>query len=212
MIFVTRNAVTLILNGEKTQTRRLVKDGDYFVTHEGINWEGNQEQDMGIYKVKSKWKNQKIFGKDRTKYEIPKSYCVQLGRGKLGLWYCPKCKKIYDTKYHSIGKAKWKVPEGNRFCGSCIKPALKPLRIKITDIRKEGLLDITEEDIKKEGFESKDDFLVEFAQINFASVPSKIKSYRIPWREGKARIRRDKIEKWNPKVWVLKFKVEMSKE
>lgn len=67
----------------------------------------------------------------------------------------------------------------------------KALRIVITEIRKEKLLDINEEDANKEGFNSVNDFLNAFSKAN---------------RKGK-RIQRSDFIDWNPEVWVLNFEL-----
>ena len=124
MIF-KKEFISKIINGTKTQTRRLKKHGSYLRGE--IVYETHIKD--GITEKKIKWKR----GKD---------YTVQAGRGKKGL-----------------------------------------LKITITKIRKQKLLDITEQDAKAEGFKNVNEFLKEFSKI-YGS----------------------KIVKLNPETWVLNFK------
>ena len=79
-------------------------------------------------------------------------------------------------------------------CGECLID-LKPLRIKITGIRKERLLDISEEDAKREGYKSKEDCIEVFCKLNFKVKAVKGASeYKFPL---------EFVE-----VWVLEFCLE----
>jgi hypothetical protein len=130
----------LVLDGTKTQTRRVVKDSEfeqYF--HSGM---------FGVPKYNDDWivrvKN------PRLKWEVGKYYAVVPKRGKPG-----------------IG------------------------RIRLTEIRRERLQDITEEDAKAEGCEW-DYFTAR-------------EDYRLLWES----INKRKGTRWedNPEVWVLTFEV-----
>ena len=162
-----RPVAEMILDGTKTCTRRLVKEGEFSMTSSGIP-ECNVIP-MTVFKTKG------LFESKRIKWQVGRDYAVQLGRGKPGLWYCLKCKEIAECKdyFTSFGKHKCKVGH-------------KSLRIKITGIRKEALLDISLKDIKKEGFSNKDEFWKAF---NSVCKP----------KDGGLYV--------NPDVWVLDFEV-----
>ena len=143
----------LILNGEKTETRRLAKGGDV-----GIYYSGELDKNFNI-------KNAlycKVFRNGRLLWQVGKDYSVQLGRGKPGL----------------------------------------PFRIEITQIRKERLLDITEEGARREGFDSsKNDCTA--AIRKFISAFGKANKMEI-----KSIYLKDEEDKYNPLVWVIRFKVK----
>lgn len=172
MIF-KEELIRKIIDKSKSQTRRLVKENENkWVTSPNM---------MTHYPATIIIK--KVFSNNRTKYQVGKSYPVQPS-GKKGVWYCPNCKGIPGDKIH---------------CGS--KHWIKALRIRITEIRKEKLLDITEKDAKKEGFHDKYDFLEYIHKLynklgRHPSLMSKVMA-----------LYKDKPDRWNPDVWVLSFSV-----
>ncbi len=179
-----RPVAEMILDGTKTCTRRLVKEGEDWLEY--IKETPKEKQIVGVTS-KPNFKKHTL----KIKWQVGRDYCVSLGRGKAGLWYCPKCKAILiDKKF--IGKEI--IGEKCSECGlhenekRTITAKFKPLRFKITGIRKERLLDLTEADTKKEGFKNKMDFLYAFLKINKL------------WEEN--------IKCPNPEVWVLDFKVK----
>ena len=173
MIF-QKDSVEKILNKTKVQTRRLVKEGDI----ETI-------LDNEIVTVA----HRRALGKWRMKWQVGRDYCVSFGRGKPGVLVCT-CGACNN----------WiQPPLPRRFAWGCPITYLKPLRIKITSIRKERLLDISEEDAKKEGFDSVLNFLNIFLQINYGKIPREVLQ-----SIGERVI----AEEWNPEVWVLSFEVK----
>lgn len=170
-IYEPRDIAEMICDGVKTQTRRLVKEGK-----------------IGIFNIHDG--KFRVESNGRIKWQVGRDYAVQLGRGKPGLWYCPKCKNTEVCYY-------W---NSKRLCRACYTKmkiwnnrrvkhfTMKPLRNKITSIRKERLLDISEEDAKKEGFKDKYDFLRAFLKANNM------------YEEG--------MKVPNPEVWVLDFEVK----
>jgi len=168
--------VEKILSGEKTQTRRLVKEGEYEINLFPSNKIGQV--------IKARKNNVKKYS--GVKWQIGKDYAVQSGRGKKGLWYCPKCKLNY---------------EDNAFnCGCTPHPYIKsiPLRVVIKNIRKERLLDISEEDAKREGYRNKDDFVDGFVLINKGR----------PIYENLTKVFGHIVSYWNPSVWAIEFEVK----
>lgn len=162
-----------IADKAKTETRRLVKE----------NQKIEYFPDGRIKKVLEKDKK----GKWRTKWKVGQDYAVQAGRGKKGLSYCLKCRTPHN---HT-----------RVYCKDCLAFSI-PLRIKILEIRKEKLLDISQEDAIAEGFEDKDEFLAYFYEINKNNSNAK-KSLK-KWFDSKI----ENATGWNPLVWVLKFKVK----
>ncbi len=182
-----RPVAEMILDGTKCQTRRLVKKGDYYREAGGL--EINELLKRTVMYILPT-----VDRGDKLHWQVGRDLSVQLGRGKAGLWYCLKCKEIAECKdyFTSFGKHKCKV-------------GYKSLRIKITGIKKERLLDISEEDAKKEGFgggeyPAKMLFLTAFCKV------CKIDYNREAKRKGKD-IVCSTVPKKNPEVWVLDFSV-----
>ncbi len=117
----------------------------------------------------------------KLRWQVGRDYAVQLGRGKHGLFYCKNCTKgdCEDAFSHVAAQT--------------------PLRIKITSIRKERLLDISEEDAKKEGFKDRQDFFLAFCKIAEKQIKENSDRKENPLYVSLCR--------WNPEVWVLDFEV-----
>jgi len=174
-----------IISGEKTQTRRLVKEGEYF----------DYELTRIPFQTRVVIVCSKLNGKGKVKWQVGKKYPVCV-KGKQ-VWYCPKCKSnlsIAKYIYDEIGKS-FALKIG-AVCNNCEEYA-KPLFIELTAIRKEKLLDITEEEAKKEGFKDRTRFIEGFCWIYYK------------WNAGEVfrNIMSGKILSLNPDVWVLEFKV-----
>jgi len=178
-----------IINQTKVQTRRLVKEGE--AAEEMCDVNG---------------KNKSIFAvthHGKIKWQVGKDYAVQPGRGKPGVWFCNSCGE-FGTKDCSSDDS-WR----EKGVATCLSGVWKPLRIKITSIRKEKLLDITEEDAKKEGLkraegedaiEERHLFFRVFWKINKDKLPEKIKKKKLSYWF-------DALNEWNPEVWVIDFEV-----
>lgn len=142
----SQEMIEAIVEDRKSQTRRLVKEDDYSVT--------NPIDSQGITHVIS----------SKLKWQVGRDYAVQDESGKA-VWWCKKCKGTATTKY----------PKSRMACGDCysklsVKKSLTevemmPLRIRITQIRKEILLDISNSDINAEGFKSRSEFYSYFFKI-----------------------------------------------
>ena len=203
-----------IIDGSKSQTRRLVKKDEY-IAHSLENFEyefevlrpsGLMVAKKGFPKVKYKKIEpvQVCDVRERIKWQVGRTYAVQEGRGEKGIWYCSKCLNYFD-------KIDAKTSIGNGWyqdrCPKCREHfeishlEIKPLRIRITALWKERLLDITEEDSKKEGFETMIDFLAYFYLLYNKSFQFEQDEFHF--------VKKFKAKKWNPEVWVLNFqKVE----
>lgn len=256
MIF-SEKSIQDILNNNKQQTRRLVKEGEASnivdfervikkdndgtcITDEGIKMLKNIVQDIPI-SVYTNCIRKKEFGVNvldvtnfRVKWQVGKDYAVQNKRGGKCLWYCSKCKRLInqdeDTWEFSKKRNLYKpIKMPYTHCGGeiihdeflTIKKykkcgvELKPLRVKITGIKKERLLDISEEDSFKEGYKGQIDFLEAFLRINKV-----IKKDEHLW-EYKSKenwfvkilndghLTEEKVL-YNPEVWVLSFSIKES--
>jgi len=180
-----------ILSNNKQQTRRLVKEGEYL------------DEALDDYRIKV------VYTKNgKPKWREFKDYSVQPGRGKKGLWYCPKCKRPIQKIIAQFSKSLQNGTNNtkNKFpwCGICGSNII-PLRIKIVSIKKEKLCDITESDARKEGYEeSKEkvsgtgEIITLSAKQNFLLAFGKINNLNFSARKNRV---------WNPFVWVLEFEV-----
>ena len=190
MIFATDHAIEDILSGKKTQTRRLVKEGEKLHKLKNSVWTGK----MGSKKHPL-----------RIKWQVGQDVAVQSGRGKARLWYCPKCKgtvlktgsdpDLRDYYFNEKRRQREMAERGGmskRHCALC-EHSMNSLRIVLTSIRKEKLLDVSEEDAKKEGFKTKGNFVKAFQTINLQAIKKKKIKY---------------LGDWNPEVWVLDFEVK----
>lgn len=191
MIFLNeiypRPVAEMILDRTKTQTRRLVKDGEKLWCDSVTFFEFKGPKDS--------FENEHTCSKMRTKWQVGRDYAVQLGRGKKGLWYCPKCKGISST---SVGVC---------LCPEDDVPDMLPHRFKIIDIRKEHLCNISEEDAIAEGTGSGDS-LRTASQKYIETFITKVAWNKVPTKLKK-RFGKEKAfciaTRWNPKVWVLKW-------
>lgn len=124
MIF-SKQSIAKIVAGKKTQTRRPVKDGDHLL----LPGEGN---DLHRTRV--------VSGKGSVKVSTVKSYAVQPGRGKVGVSWLPETGKI------AYPKTKTEADHLRRYNG------FRPLRIWVTNIRREDVRQISRADAIAEGF------------------------------------------------------------
>ena len=229
MIFATENAIPDILAERKTQTRRLVKEDDWY------HWEAKNDLDTAGSTDFIKGKKLIGIGKiGSLKWRIGWDYAVQTGRGKKGLEHCPRCKIFvwYEKgRYRASDGNDWSVgyytEKNEKMCKNCLT-RIVPLRIKLTGIRKERLLDISEEDAKKEVSRTKRDYLKKFYElyvnysfntefekgtIDYESALKKVKEIRKKARESLemlslAIVPDDPMFYWNPEIWVLDFEVK----
>lgn len=118
-----------IVNGTKTQTRRIVKPGEYMLASTLPDTLYDDEDPSDYI-----W--QCVYtAKHRLKWADRRDYAVQPGRGKPGVWWNGvaktwRCEKP-DVADHSLG---W-----------------QPLRIRLLEIRREPLGAISEADAVAEG-------------------------------------------------------------
>lgn len=130
-----------IVCGEKIQTRRPIKDGETFwcnhlgepscITHNG-----------------------------RKKIVVGKDYAVQYGRGKPTVQYQKyrgESRMVRDVMSYDFYK-NMVEKHGDNAQGFLTHYGYKPLRILITDIRREDVRDISWVDTEAEGFVNRSDF------------------------------------------------------
>ena len=169
--------IQAILAGQKTMTRRLVKEGE-----ELIAW--SEEADAVIN------------SKGRLRFRMGQKRAVCPGRGKPRVKYCSNCKTIPFVERYE-------------YCNNCvtkIKEKLKPLFIELVAIKKEKLLDISEEDAKREGFNDREQFFLTFKEINSVRA-KKALSLEKKGMYAKDSLWNESDLEFNPDVWVLEFKV-----
>lgn len=195
-----KEMIKAIVENRKSQTRRLVKEGETL-------WNGKLKQGDGkiidtgarvIYYKKGAGTYHHSINPEAMgvlkKWQVNKDYSVQPKRGAKGIWWCKKC-KTYGVRGQSSPWIKGKIDTA---CGG----AWELFRIRITAIRKERLLEISGEDAKKEGFKSLGDFVWCFKDIN--KMIRKKPCHLL----GVTEILEEDIDyKWNPDVWVLSFEV-----
>lgn len=195
----------------KTQTRRLVKEGESLVltTDKKSLKEYNEGKEISNPDPQT-WSEVRT-NKGKIKWRVGQDYSVQPGRGKKGVWWIPKKKKWYYSPLDSVDKkGGWRpyyhynFPHGkvkfNRV-DDCFEfkefyPKV-PLRIRITSIRKEKLLEITELEAEKEGFKNKA-YFVDYIYHLYGKLK---KDEDLLWMIMKGK------KQWNPEVWVLGFEV-----
>lgn len=186
MIF-SQKSIADIIAGKKTQTRRIVKEWEIPF----INSEISIEVINGVQTRKNK-----------IKWQVGKSYSVQSGRGKPCVWFCPKCMEIHIPNTPD-GRCLGKCEEETLLYTHTIATKLKPLRIRIISVKKEKLLDISEEDAMKEGFEPDHNNPIGLSAVGkFWVACCKI--------NHKDYIKDMVKQKWNPEVWAITFSVVMA--
>ena len=179
MIF-TEESIKAIIENRKSQTRRIVKDK--INDNEYPEWDENKKIIKVHHQSQSPITKGKFIG--RTKWQVGKIYSVQAGRGKSVITYCRFCKKTWNES-HALNNTD--------FTGHPIEP----LRIRITEIRKARLEDISNNDAKSEGFLDEAHFMVAFCDIN------KIKYNKTPLTGAEETYIIEPLQ--NPEVWVISF-------
>ena len=173
-----------ILSGQKTQTRRVVKPGEFVYQH------GNQNPDgpSAILSVSTLVDSpEKHAFTERIKWAVGRTYAVVPKRGKPGVWW-----KVSDGIPYAKSPIDWSIKAGFEdfypvnILNGMIHDGWQPLRIRITAIRRERLQDISEADAKAEGV-------------------GNVEEYRALWDSINTR----KGTRWQdcPDVWVITFEV-----
>ena len=176
-----------VLRGEKTQTRRIVKDGTPL---------GNFEETMEYapYKVGETVAVAQSYKAIYDELEEKDGNCV------ANEWWCDA----------------WDIAGGNIDISAgytnkmFVKAELMPHKIKITNVRIERLQDITGEDCLREGVLSSDKYALPYG-IPMRDAPNNVFFYYNSPREAFATLI-DKVsgkDTWesNPYVWVYDFEL-----
>jgi hypothetical protein len=115
--------VNEIINGTKTQTRRVVKPGETFSDLRTL-YNAPDARPATVYTPG-----------DKVKWQVGRTYAVVPKMSKPGVWWAP-------------ASGEWSAPEHYIVNDPC----WQPLRIRITAIRREPLQDISESDAVAEGY------------------------------------------------------------
>ena len=178
--------IDAIVAGKKTQTRRIVRPGEY-----------------QRYLPSLTFANQAVIAQRGiaghfTKWEVGRSYAVQPGRGKPGAWWKPKvsCLALPDTWLKNTAGLDYR-PDN---LGGSIK-GWQPLRIRITAIRREHVGLVSRADAQAEGILCRHCKGYTANQTGCTCIELYSQLWdRINTRQG---------ARWqdNPEVWVISFEV-----
>lgn len=190
--FIFQHTHGLILSAGKTQTRRVVKDGEILCTN--IHGAGLMVRKNG-----------------RTLHYVGQICAVQPGRGLPAV--------LYNPADLTVGGAVWdkaRVAYVDRLCNAYSMPVLmelgwRPLRVKITAIRQEPLQSISEADAIAEGARAIKynmdyrGYVFDVPRWDYEYFKSAHMAYRFLW----GMIKRPKAHRWsaNPLVNVYTFEI-----
>ena len=128
-----------ILSGQKTQTRRECKSGEYMV------WDSDRHRNC-------------VEANGRIKWEIGRNYAVVPKRGEMSVFYNPQTLEIWPGDGFGVTIQRKKK--------AAIRAGYVPLRIQITGLYCLPLHNITEEDALAEGVGSVAEYKELWEQIN----------------------------------------------
>lgn len=177
-----------VLSGEKTQTRRIVKD----IQTVGRIAPGTALEFMPIG---TSWDDiVAVRQNGRDIYALSKTYAVQPARCRPAIWISPDGKAqesveyLWDIEYETIRRDKrgWMKELG-----------WHEARIQITRIRQEDVRDISNEDVRAEGYNHVRDFLHVWCGMHDPSIEHGT------WGETKLMSRPAN----RYRAWVLQFKL-----
>ena len=139
--------IDVILSGQKTQTRRVVKPGE------------------GMYEA-----SLALTAAGNVKWAVGKTYAVVPKRGLPGVWW----KMVGTVALTHNGMHEYHYPSNPDAAAIALpvtraeleKRGFQPLRIRILAIRQERLQDITEADAKAEGVSGKGEYAKLWNRIN----------------------------------------------
>lgn len=188
-----------VLEGRKTQTRRIVKSAEWCCalpwywspSEQTFAWADTVPPIIAVYTGKPK----AMDGGGITKWEVGRTYAVTPKRGEASIWW-QECVDRFE--YQQLGKNGWDHADELEDAG------YQQMRILITDIRLERLQDISEADAIAEGYPYQwppDPMQSYVPELH----PAPIAWYRQLWDS----INNRAGMRWedNPMVWVLDFEL-----
>ena len=217
-IFMPDN-ITAIIEGRKWKTRRIHKPGEVGITSRGnvvVGRHGKLWSDDVIDSV--------LTQPNRLKWQVGRTYAVSPGRGKPGVWWEPG--GLVKGYWYDVAGPILKPSQWTSY-GKGVKPeditldtlkanGYQPLRIRITQIRRERVQEISEADAIAEGWPDNEDkrecphcdALYPTGWYDGPNLPctcNPLTWYRLLWDS----INTKKGTRWadNPEVWVLSFEV-----
>jgi len=185
-IFMNSEMTRAILDGRKTQTRRVVKDLNPKLQFTFLDSEENI--DFYIKKNAKYQKDEVIWVRESVQLEA-----YEVSEDRFDIRYVADNLKVsFDMPAKHYGKS-WtkkacKIPNG------CIKEMAR-IFLKITDVRVERLEDMILDDIEKEGFDSKDymyDMALDLALDWWENLWNKTAKHGFKWDD-------------NPYVFIYEF-------
>ena len=190
--------VPLVLVGDKDVTRRLKKEGETKVLKNIKAHSAELVKDKLSFNCTADI--EKVLRTNgKPKFKAGEVYQVVVD--KQPVWYCPECKNWIISLPESFKK--FKHPDKALQCEMCCYHGIiKPLLIKVLSIKEEKLLDITEDDAKKEGFFTKSTKYYPPCASNFLK-----EFYLINGKDYDKALKENKVKEWNPDVWRIEFEV-----
>jgi len=183
-----------VLDGTKTQTRRLVKEGEFI--------QSGPDDKLTVYIDGGfAFAGKYPYLNSREKWAVGHTYAVQPGRGKPAIWWRPDGTTTltpldeYLQKTDGV-RATW-GPKVKRWM---LEHGYIEARIRITDIRRERLQNVSEEDA--------------YQELGSSAIPPPNSTDLIYFPKKQFEVLWDSINKkpgtrWadNPEVWALKFEL-----
>lgn len=163
-------------------------DGNLVITHLGERMSDNPI--YAVYNVHQ--------GERRLKWQVGRDYAVSPGRGNPGVWWKPATGAFRDPR-ELIEVA---TEDGENSYDTIAERGYKPLRNRITEIRREPLRDISEADAKAEGVNPVISYRMEYYEDG-APLESYIAGYRHLWNEINGKRSWDNTGD----VWAITFEV-----
>jgi hypothetical protein len=205
-----------VLDGSKTQTRRLVKPGEIGVRKGNYIYEGDVL--LHILTDDKTVPLEYVVANNRVKWQVGHTYAVQPGRGKTNLYhyssYMLRWDSIHDTGLPELGST---IDQSKRVYGDNWRQKMTTYpnswheaRIRLTAIRQERLRNISEADAKAEGIELPVNVQAAGALAGAIQFGFDIGLRRDAYAELWDSINTRKGTRWedNPDVWVLEFELE----
>jgi hypothetical protein len=215
-MFFKPNSITAMVEDRKDNTRRVWKRGEYATDslgHEVVTSTGHRVNDNRILTV--------YTAGGRVKWRVGRTYAVSPGRGRPTIYMMPDQhermvpvepdKLMWDGDHTAWDIANSEVflsdgkPHRNAWMAN---NGLRPLRIRLLEIRYEPLHDISAEDAIAEGIDE------DVCLIHNGASPEAldriarkiaIDRYRVLWDTINTRTGTRWID--SPRVWVLRFAV-----